>query len=46
MIKHMVLVGGSHGNEWTGAYLLKYLENDKAILASESFSTHYIFANK
>ena len=45
-MEHLVLVGSTHGNEWTGAYLLKHLETNKDILASKFFHTHYLFANE
>ena len=45
-MKHLVLIGSTHGNEWTGAYLIRHLEANKNILASDSYQTHYIFANE
>ena len=45
-MEHLVLVGSTHGNEWTGAYLLKHLEKNKGILASKFFQTHYILLTK
>ena len=45
-MKHLVLIGSTHGNEWTGAYLIRHLEANKNILASDNYQTHYIFANE
>ena len=28
-MKDLVLIGSTHGNEWTGAYLLKHLEKQE-----------------
>lgn len=45
MIKQLAIVGGTHGNEFTGIYLLKKWENTPSLISRDSFSTEMLFAN-
>jgi len=45
VIKQVAVVGGTHGNEFTGIYLLKKWERDLALINRPSFETETLFAN-
>ncbi len=45
MIKKLAIVGGTHGNEFTGIYLLKKWKNTPELIARSSFETEMLFAN-
>lgn len=45
MIKKLAIVGGTHGNEFTGIYLLKKWQNTPQMIARNSFETEMLFAN-
>lgn len=45
MINQVAIVGGTHGNEFTGVYLLKKWQNKPQLIARESFNTTTLFAN-
>ncbi len=42
MIKNIAIVGGTHGNEFTGVYLIKKLEQE---LSSKELEVNYLMAN-
>ncbi|NVJ66672.1 MAG: aspartoacylase [Gammaproteobacteria bacterium] len=42
MIKNIAIVGGTHGNEFTGVYLLKKLEQELQVASAQ---IHYLLAN-
>lgn len=44
-IKSVAIVGGTHGNEFTGIYLVKQWQKQPERVARESFETKLIFAN-
>jgi aspartoacylase len=44
-IKHVLLVGGTHGNELTGVYLIKQFEQFPEIVRRSSFKTSTLLAN-
>ncbi|GAD31586.1 aspartoacylase [Photobacterium leiognathi] len=44
-IKNVAVVGGTHGNEFSGIYLLKKWRSTPQSLARESFSVETVFAN-
>ncbi|WP_305462263.1 aspartoacylase [Photobacterium leiognathi] len=44
-IKNVAVVGGTHGNEFSGIYLLKKWQSTPQSLACESFSVETVFAN-
>ncbi|WP_318476956.1 aspartoacylase [Photobacterium leiognathi] len=44
-IKNVAVVGGTHGNEFSGIYLLKKWQSTPQSLARESFSVKTVFAN-
>jgi len=44
-INSVTIVGGTHGNEYTGIYLLKKWQQAPSLIERESFSTHTLFAN-
>ncbi|KJF80840.1 aspartoacylase [Photobacterium angustum] len=44
-INKVAVVGGTHGNEFSGIYLLKKWQSDPLQLARESFSVDTVFAN-
>jgi aspartoacylase len=44
-IKHVVIVGGTHGNEFTGAYLIKKFEQFPNLIQRGSFETLTLLAN-
>ncbi|WP_419238863.1 aspartoacylase [Photobacterium leiognathi subsp. mandapamensis] len=44
-IKNVAVVGGTHGNEFSGIYLLKKWHSTPQSLARESFSVETVFAN-
>jgi len=45
-IKNITIVGGTHGNEFTGAYLAKYWLNNAYKVQRPSFDTQVVFANQ
>lgn len=45
MIKQVAIVGGTHGNEFTGIYLLKKWQQQPVLIQRESFNTETLFAN-
>ncbi|OOE73341.1 aspartoacylase [Salinivibrio sp. PR6] len=42
---NVAIVGGTHGNEFSGVYALKQWQSNPAITARDSFSTEHVFAN-
>jgi aspartoacylase len=44
-IQRVAIVGGTHGNELTGAYLIKKFEQHPALVQRSSFATTTLFAN-
>ena len=44
-INSVAIVGGTHGNEFTGIYLIKQWQKSPEQVTRESFSTELIFAN-
>lgn len=44
-IKNVAIVGGTHGNEWTGIYLLNRWEKKRSEISRPSFSTNTFFGN-
>ena len=44
-IKRVAIVGGTHGNEFTGAYLIKKFEQFPDLIERSSFETLTLFAN-
>ncbi|OOE33596.1 aspartoacylase [Salinivibrio kushneri] len=42
---NVAIVGGTHGNEFSGIYALKQWQSNPAITARDSFSTEHVFAN-
>jgi aspartoacylase len=44
-INKVAVVGGTHGNEFSGIYLLKKWQKSPDLLARESFSVDTVFAN-
>ena len=44
-IKQVAIVGGTHGNEFTGAYLIKKFEQFPDLIERSSFETLTLFAN-
>lgn len=44
-IKQVVIVGGTHGNEFTGAYLIKKFEQYPDLIKRSSFETLTLLAN-
>jgi aspartoacylase len=44
-IKRVAIVGGTHGNEFTGAYLIKKFEQFPDFIQRSSFETLTLFAN-
>jgi len=45
VIKKLAIVGGTHGNEFTGIYLLKKWANTPQVVARDSFETEMLMAN-
>lgn len=45
-IKNVVIVGGTHGNEFTGVYLANYFLKNPAVVKREGFDTKVLFANQ
>ena len=45
-IKNIAIVGGTHGNEFTGAYLAKYWLKNPKLVERDGFFTKVIFANQ
>ena len=45
MINQVAIVGGTHGNEFTGIYLLKKWQNKPQLIQRHSFTTSTLFAN-
>jgi succinylglutamate desuccinylase len=44
-IRRVLIVGGTHGNEWTGVYLVKKLQRSPHLATRQSFTTHTLIAN-
>lgn len=44
-ISQVAIVGGTHGNEFTGIYLVKKWLSQPELVARDSFSTELVFAN-
>ncbi|TVU52147.1 MAG: aspartoacylase [Arthrospira sp. PLM2.Bin9] len=44
-IKRVAIVGGTHGNEWTGIYLIKKFERSPELLRRSNFETFTLLAN-
>lgn len=44
-IKRVAIVGGTHGNEWTGVYLIKKFERSPELLRRSNFETFTLLAN-
>ncbi|OOE89232.1 aspartoacylase [Salinivibrio sharmensis] len=42
---NVAIVGGTHGNEFSGVYALKQWQSNPATTARDSFSTEHVFAN-
>ena len=45
-IKKVVIVGGTHGNEFTGVYLVKYWLQNPKLVKRDGFETSVVFANQ
>jgi aspartoacylase len=45
-IKKVIIVGGTHGNEFTGVYLAKYWLQNPKFIKRDAFATSVVFANK
>ncbi len=41
----VAIVGGTHGNEFSGIYALKQWQANTSITTRDSFSTEHVFAN-
>lgn len=44
-IEHVTVVGGTHGNEFTGIHLLKQWQQDPDLVRQNSFTTRLLFGN-
>lgn len=44
-INQVAIVGGTHGNEFSGIYLLKKWQNQPELITRNSFATETVFAN-
>ncbi|MEN9530111.1 MAG: hypothetical protein RI932_1984 [Pseudomonadota bacterium] len=44
-LKHVLVSGGTHGNEYTGAFLARHWAGDSSSLQRTSFSTHVLLSN-
>lgn len=44
-LDRVLIVGGTHGNEFTGVHLIKKIEQDPALARRASFETMTLFAN-
>jgi len=44
-ISRVAIVGGTHGNEFTGAYLIKKFDQFPDLIARPSFETVTLLAN-
>lgn len=44
-IKQVAVVGGTHGNEFSGIYLIKKWQQNPELIARNSFTTDTVFAN-
>ncbi|WNZ49016.1 aspartoacylase [Leptolyngbya boryana CZ1] len=45
LIRRVAIVGGTHGNEWTGVYLVKKFQQFPALTTRSSFETITLLAN-
>jgi aspartoacylase len=45
-ISHVLISGGTHGNEYTGAFLARQWLQDPTPITRKGFSTHVLFANQ
>jgi len=44
-IRRVAIVGGTHGNEWTGVYLIKKFERSPELVTRSTFQTLTLLAN-
>jgi succinylglutamate desuccinylase len=44
-LHHVLVSGGTHGNEYTGAFLARHWLKEPAAICRTSFETHTLFAN-
>lgn len=44
-VKNITIVGGTHGNEYTGIYLIQEWENEPEKIARDTFQANTFFAN-
>ncbi|MCY6494570.1 aspartoacylase [Leptolyngbya sp. GGD] len=44
-IRRVAIVGGTHGNEWTGIYLIRKFQRSPKLIERSSFETITLFAN-
>ncbi len=45
-VQNVAIVGGTHGNEFTGSYLAKFWQKNPNLVKREGFKTKVIFANE
>lgn len=45
LMTHVLVSGGTHGNEYTGAYLARHWLDDSSTLLRSTFKTHVLFGN-
>ena len=45
-INRVAIVGGTHGNEFSGIYLLRKWQASPALIERASFATETVFANR
>lgn len=45
IVRHVLVAGGTHGNEYTGAFLARHWLRDDSSLKRDSFSTHVLLSN-
>lgn len=45
-IQNVAIIGGVHGNEFTGSYLAKFWQKNPKLLKRDGFETKIIFANQ
>lgn len=44
-IEQVAIVGGTHGNEFTGVYLYRHYQQKPQLVSRDSFTTELVFAN-
>jgi len=44
-VRHVLVSGGTHGNEYTGAFLVRHWLSDQGGLERSNFSTHVLLSN-